>query len=327
MASLLRQFYASMRQKSGDYYSKSAYINIRASLQRHITSHPYQRTINIMHDREFQTANKVFSGSIKEMRRLGKDKTKHKEVITDLDFQTMYESGVLSLSNPVSLQRKVFVDIGLHFARRGREGLRSLSKNSFVVKSVGDRRYITMSYNEMEKNHQGTEHHQNPEKQAVMFDSPDDALCPVKSFELYVSKLHPEQEAFYQYSKPLTQWNHSMNTWYQNKPIGVTALGEFMKKISVDANLSQIYTNHCLRATSATTLSHAGVEASDICHITGHRNIQSLQSYTRGATMDKLQTMSGILHSKVASSYIQTYKDINAVFTFMMNHSRYLYNR
>lgn len=51
----------------------------------------------------------------------------------------IYASGVLSLSTPMSLQFKVFFELSLHFGRRGREGLRELSKNDihFVKDSDG----------------------------------------------------------------------------------------------------------------------------------------------------------------------------------------------
>ena len=38
-----------------------------------------------------------------------------------------------------------------------------------------------------------------------------------------------------------------------------------MKSISMKAGTSQVYTNHCLRATSVTILNEAGFEAREIC--------------------------------------------------------------
>ena len=54
-----------------------------------------------------------------------------------------------------------------------------------------------------------------------------------------------------------------------------------MKKISSDANLSKIYTNHCLRATASKGLADAGNERADIRVITGHVADNSLDPYVQ----------------------------------------------
>ena len=76
--------------------------------------------------------------------------------VTENDMRKMYSSDVLGIDNPVSLQHKVYVEVALHFCRRGREGLLELTKNSFCEKVDSDgRTYITLGFNEPEKNHQG----------------------------------------------------------------------------------------------------------------------------------------------------------------------------
>jgi hypothetical protein len=45
------------------------------------------------------------------------------------------------------------------------------------------------------------------------------------------------------------------DTWYCNEPVGEKKLTVFMSELSKSAALSQIYTNHSIRATGATILS------------------------------------------------------------------------
>lgn len=54
-----------------------------------------------------------------------------------------------------------------------------------------------------------------------------------------------------------------------------------MKTISSDAGLSQIYTNHCIRATCITTLDNNGFEARHIMSITGHKSETSIRAYSK----------------------------------------------
>ena len=88
-----------------------------------------------------------------------------------------------------------------------------------------------------------------------------------------------------------------LQTWYENKPLGIHKIENKIKEISVAANLSQIYTNHCIRATTTTILSNAGVENRKIMSVTGHKNEGSLQSYVKQPTSAQRAEMCNILHT------------------------------
>ena len=85
-----------------------------------------------MHDRAFQDANQVFLGKIRKLQQDGLDQTKHKDAVHAGDMAKLYDSGTLAIDNPVALQRKVYLEVSLHFCRRGREGLCELRKDSYV---------------------------------------------------------------------------------------------------------------------------------------------------------------------------------------------------
>ena len=55
--------------------------------------------------------------------------------------------------------------------------------------------------------------------------------------------------------------------------------------------MSTQYTNHCVRVTSIVHLKAAGVEDRKICAVSGHRNVQSLDSYDR-PTFDERKVLS-----------------------------------
>jgi integrase len=60
-----------------------------------------------------------------------------------------------------------------------------------------------------------------------------------------------------------------------------------MTKLSEGAKLSQIYTNHSIRATGATILTKSMFNPSQIMAVTGHKSVQSLTVYQRTDTEDK----------------------------------------
>ncbi|KAK6172689.1 hypothetical protein SNE40_016300 [Patella caerulea] len=79
------------------------------------------------------------------------------------------------------------------------------------------------------------------------------------------------------------------------EPLGENSLKCMMKNISKLAELSTIYTNHCVRSTAINLLSYAGVEAREICKLTRHKNEQSLSSYNYDSSSKQKHEYSNIL--------------------------------
>ncbi len=60
-----------------------------------------------------------------------------------------------------------------------------------------------------------------------------------------------------------------------------------MATLSETANLSQRYTNHCLRSTSIAAMDEAGIDIRHIMQITGHKNEASVRAYAGRMSTDK----------------------------------------
>lgn len=253
-----------------------------------------------MNDREFTASNKIFCGVLKTMRRAGMDKTTHKMAISDTDIKKMYASEAFDQSVPMCLIYKVYFELSLHFARRGREGLRELTKSSFIIHTdENGEEYVEMAYHEVEKKKQGDEK-EITEKDGCMYSQRDDRNCPVKSLKLLLSKLNPKCSALFQYpiSNITSSNSKHINIWFQNKPIGRNVINDMMKKISTLAGLSKVYTNHCVRVTCITALARAGVDSTTIIALTGHKSADSLKPYLRGPSQTQKKSMSNVLHGK-----------------------------
>ena len=115
-------------------------------------------------------------------------------------------------------------------------------------------------------------------------------LCPVLSFEQYVSHLNPKNEFFFQQPKRVK--DVSNDVWYDNMVVGQRTLGEKMKKLSTDAELSYIYTNHSIRATAITVLDEYGYEARHIMAVSGHKSENSIRSYAARTSLSKKRKLS-----------------------------------
>ncbi|KAJ4933033.1 hypothetical protein JOQ06_029871 [Pogonophryne albipinna] len=102
----------------------------------------------------------------------------------------MVDFGTVSKPELNSLLRQFYGSVWfytqLHFGRRGKEGLRKLTPQSFVVKrdSAGTK-YVTMAFNEETKNHKCHNDRERQNRRGAMFEEPGNALWPVASFEAY----------------------------------------------------------------------------------------------------------------------------------------------
>ena len=98
----------------------------------------------------------------------------------------------------------------------------------------------------LQKN-QGYESNESNPK-LIILSQPGNPMCLVNSFKLHMSKLHPKCDAFFKNTNQY--YRLPKDKWYKNMPAGINTIGNFLKMISELANLSYIYTSHCIRGTA-----------------------------------------------------------------------------
>ena len=143
-----------------------------------------------------------------------------------------------------------------------------------------------------------TKNHKNPEQiiTGYMPENKDDKLCPVCSFHMYIEHLDPDNE--YLWQTPLRKFNASKKVWYSKQHMGKNTLCSFMKDLSKECNLSQIYHNHSIRSTGITVLTRQEFSSSEIMSVSGHKSVQSLSIYQKTAAKQKLE-MGNVLFQSV----------------------------
>ncbi|XP_067290962.1 zinc finger MYM-type protein 3 isoform X2 [Pseudorasbora parva] len=249
---VLREFYGSIRTSKGELYGISSYVGLRAGLNRFVNEPPINRAWNLMQDTEFRSANNVFKGVVKQMRRSGKDITAHYPPISPEDQHMLKHSPALDPGNPKGLLNKVWYDIQLHFGLRGKEGNRHLQPDAFALnRDQNGFKYFTMTLNEDTK----TPQERDKKKRKAMFEEPGNPLCPVASMEKYLSKIPADAKALY--LQPKRMYVISDEIWYTAVPLGVNYLSQMLPKICKEAGTKTIYTNHSLRITSIQRLNES----------------------------------------------------------------------
>ena len=166
--------------------------------------------------------------------------------------------------------------------------MESMKKDTFKVEfnQKTETWRVIKAVDELSKNHKEI----GPRISGVMPQNPTDRMCPVRSFTKYYDHLNPQNDYLWQI--PLRKINPAdPNVWYGLGHIGKNPLAKFMSQVSLNCNLSQIYTNHCIRVTGASILTRFNFAASEIMSVTGLKSIQSLAIYQK--TQDKTKEEMG----------------------------------
>ena len=74
---------------------------------------------------------------------------------------------------------------------------------------------------------------------------------------------------------------YSDKPWFINSPVSINTLNSILSTISQQAGVNTQYTNHSLRATSATRMYLKNVPEKLISEKTGHRSLTALRVYER----------------------------------------------
>ena len=166
------------------------------------------------------------------------------------------------------------------------------------------KQFIRKLSSEATKNHKG-DIVEDFKPEGVRIYATGTALCPVALFIKYLGKLNPNYDVMWQ--KPRDSYDVNDSCWYKKKSLGTNVLAVMMTQISESANLSEKYTNHCVRATCITVLNESGFAARQIVTVSGHRNEQSVQTYVRDTSTAQKRSTSASLSSFTTNSLEQCY--------------------
>lgn len=249
-------------------------ITMRNNLRRHFLQ---QNSVDIFNHIDFVQSNAIFNNYLKNLKQNGKGVVNHYSDIPADEVKKIVDS--LSMELPEHLQLLIWFYITYFLARRDLENFDYMKKDLFEICYDGERHYIK-PHDELTKNHRSVE---GSSSKGIIY-ATDGNKCPVKAFEIYLSKLNPNCDFLFQ--KPKKNVTARDKLWYHNSKVGHNKISTFMPTIS---GLSKRNTNHCVRATTCTQLGSLGYSDIDIATISGHKSISSLSTYKRTQQVRKVE--------------------------------------
>ena len=195
--------------------------------------------------------------------------------IISLDSERkMFEQNVLGEESPLQLLQTVIYMLGLYLALQGGVEHSQLRRSGFkpqITISYDDSGRIRLEYKEdaKQKTHQGGLTCKGSVKSVQVYESEDKKRCPVRLYSKYVGLLPEAKSCKKLYMLP--KLKAIPRCWYNDQPYGNNKIFTTVKELCSKAGLKGKFTNHSLRATSASRIFQANVPEQVIKEITGHR--------------------------------------------------------
>ena len=99
--------------------------------------------------------------------------------------------------------------------------------------------------------------------------------------------------------------------WYKAELKGHNPTEKFMGHLSTACNLSDSYTNHCIRVTDVTNLTRSGhFSARQVMSVSSHKSIQSLANYQRVKEDEKLMIGMSLTYCLLQPSEVVGIKEV-----------------
>ncbi len=140
----------------------------------------------------------------------------------------------------------------------------------------------------------------------------DTNRCPVKYYKLFEShrpaEMNTPDAPFFLAVRHGNRRENS-HIWYKKWPLGKNAIGQFMSKAADKAGLQRSgakVCNHSVRKTSISRLLDANTPEIFVAQLSGHKSLQSLQSYKTASTQHQRQMSNVLSRIQQASSTVSS---------------------
>lgn len=244
----LSEFYKESHLKHGGTKRASSLRIIRSAIDHHLKSEPYCKSYSLTHSPEFSKANATLH-DLEAAQKEYLDSSECGSTASALnveEIRKLWATGVVGIKTPKSLQRLVFLAVGINFGITSRDDLRDLTPDMFEfhIDETTGLEYAACKLSESSSNQLRSKKYKGIGRK--MFSVPGSLQCPVAALKLFLQRRNPSCSAFFQI--PNRDFATS-GVWYRSQAAGLNCLSGMLKDMSHEALLPVDYSNHNLRAT------------------------------------------------------------------------------
>lgn len=274
---ILSRFIVEARKENGQVYPAKTLYEIVSSIQRMLRESGNHVSFFDRANNDYYTFRKVLDGIMKRRTRDGVG-LEHKiaKEISSSEEDFFWESNAFSLESPRGLLNTVFYYTGLRLQLRGGREMYDLCRAKIKIEHRGERKWlIYQEFGSKAASGGLRDRKSQPKTVEVPEDSALGERCLVRIVELYLSKCDDSVQHFF--CRPIDNPKFD-GKWFSTQRLGINYCKGMLKKISQRAGISGNVTNHSMRRTGISRLSHAGFDDQKIATISGHRS-NAIQVY------------------------------------------------
>ena len=243
----------------------------------------------LLDDVEFVSLRNVLDNLMKQRTAEGLGVRVSSNVISlEMEIQ-LFDKNVLGEESPLQLLQTVIYMLGLHLALRGGVEHCHLRRPGFncqiqVELDSNGKRRLAYKEDPLQKTNQGGLTSKGTRKEVFVYEASDIRRCPVRLFRKYIGLLPEPKSCRKLYMRPKVKFTPSV--WFNDQPYGNNKVFTTVKEICAKGGFEGKFTNHSLRASSASRLYQNDVPEQMIKEITGHRS-DCVRTYKR--TSDEIR--------------------------------------
>ena len=306
---LLSKFFKDIRKLNGEEYEPRTISSFQRSIHRFLSDNKSQ--FNILRDKEFEMSRQVLAAKRKSLvNKAGKgNKPNATRSLTQEEEDKLFECGQFGMSGPEVLQRTMWWFLALHFGFRARDESRKSRWGDIQLQRNTDGREMLVWLCERgTKTRNGQENGHQRSFQPKIYATGSERF-PVEYYKAFKSHRPVEMniaDATFFLAVRHGNRHQNNNIWYMKSPLGKNEIGKFLSKAAQNAGLQRDggkLSNHSVRKTCISRLLDANTPEIFVAQLSGHKNLQSLQSYKSASEQHQLQ-MSSVL-SRIQPSAAQ----------------------
>ena len=272
----ISKFILEVRKEDGTEYPPKTILSLVMGLQSHIRM-KNKVNIDFLNSPNFIGVRQILDSEMKRLSQKGLGINVRKaEALSVSDEDKLWKSKALGDFNPRVLVRTLHYLNGKNFGLRGGQEHRRIRYRPSQItlhEPPGKTAYLKFSEDVSKTCQGGIKHRKLTPKEVLHYANKEcPERCHVRIYKKYMSlcpKDHRD-DCFY-----LQALQHPRDDcWYSRQAIGVNKLANFTRETCQKGGLPGFFTNHSLRATTATRLFHSGVDEQLIMTKTGHRSVE-----------------------------------------------------
>ena len=309
------EFVISVRTKDDKEYEPSSLRSLLASIERYLKKNNY--CVSVINDQPFEKTRRVLASKQKELKKQGEGNKPNASVaLTSAELNTLYEKSLLGTQNPEALLNTLWLNNTMHFGLRGCKEHRDICWGDIKLKQTVDGEGF-LGFNERQtKTRTGSDCRDVRAMPPKMFATDGSERDPVVVYKLYAQKrpekMTEDDSPFYLAVNNLKAESLQTKEWFKANPVGINKLNCLMKTMAQKAGINNDrLRNHSGRKTMIQTLSENDIPPTHIVQLSGHKNLKSIENYSKGSTKQQMQ-MSKVLSGAISGTATKTASDETA---------------